>query len=472
MKRNYWRVVSWVLLWVVFLIKGVWMLDPDFGQHLKTGEVIVRSGLPMTDPFSYTMSSWRYIDHAWVSDVLIWAGYKTGGMWLLAAAYAAMATGALWLVTDKGRWGLVAAILGAAVFMGRMGVRPQVVDWLMTAVVLRHLNEDWWRKRKWVVPILFGVWANLHGGVAIGLAILGAKTVGLWWEGKLKFSDTAVLGLAMAATLANPYGVGLWRQIGLEVADVSLKKTVAEWRPWYGSVDFGFWMLAAMIGMWGWRYRKKIGWGEWLILGGTFAAGLSSLRHMAIFALTAAWVLGKVLVGFEEDFGRKHEVKQRLDWFYGLMMGVSLLVLAVQGGVELWGARQVSEERFYPIKAVEWLKSKPVKGNLFSDYGWGGYLIWKLPEKKTFVDGRMPSWKRPSGSAFEDYLDIVWREKDFGPVFELYGVEAVLWPKRYSDWFKNSKEKSFPDRLEIAGWEKIYEDRVSVIYNKQYEEVH
>ena len=90
MKRNYWRVVSWVLLWVVFLIKGVWMLDPDFGQHLKTGEVIVRSGLPMTDPFSYTMSSWRYIDHAWVSDVLIWAGYKTGGMWLLAAAYAAI----------------------------------------------------------------------------------------------------------------------------------------------------------------------------------------------------------------------------------------------------------------------------------------------------------------------------------------------------------------------------------------------
>lgn len=474
MKKNYWWVVSWVLLWVVFFVKGVWMLDPDFGQHLRTGELILKSGLPITDPFSYTMPNWKYIDHAWLSDVLIWLGYKAGGMGFLAAVYAVMAVGALGLVAGRGRWGMVTMILGAAVLIGRAGVRQQVEDWLMIAVILRLLEEKEWQKWKWIVPMVMGLWVNLHSGAAMGLAILGVGVIGMVGDKKFKISDGVVLGLAIMAVVVNPYGIGVWKEIGEVANDGVLRKSIAEWRPWYGAVDFGFWMLAAMAGMWGWRYRKGVGWGERLILGGTFAAGMSSLRHMPIFALTAGWVLGRVLEVFEEDVGRDHEVKQRLNWFYKLMVCVAFLVLVVQGGGELWGARRVSEERFYPREAVEWLKENPAEGNLFSDYGWGGYLIWKLPEKKTFVDGRMPSWKRPDGSAFEEFLEITWEGKDFEPIFEKYGVEAVLWPKRdlvkpkvwlNITWGKPKKGVEWlPVRLEKAGWEKVYEDEVSLVY--------
>ena len=34
------------------------------------------------------------------------------------------------------------------------------------------------------------------------------------------------------------------------------------------------------------------------------------------------------------------------------------------------------------------MKSHPSEGRSFSEYSWGGYLVWHLPEDKVFVDGR------------------------------------------------------------------------------------
>ena len=363
--------------------------------------------------------------------------------------------------------------MAGAVVRGRAGVRQQVLDWLAVAVILKFFEIGVWKKWKWLLPIVFGLWVNMHSGAAMGLAVLGAGMVGMALERRLKWSDAAIVVLIAVAVVINPYGLGLWKEIGEVANENSLKNTIAEWRPWYGAVDFGFWMLAAMTVMWGWRYRKEIGWGEKLILAGTFAAGMSSLRHMPIFALAAGWMLGKVLTGFEKDVGGRYEARQRLDWFYKLMVGVACLVVVVQGGVELWGARQLAEEKFYPKRAIEWLRSKNAEGNVFSDYGWGGYLIWKLPEKKTFVDGRMPSWKGSEGSAFEEFMDVTWKKKEFGPIFDKYGVDVVLWPKRdiaerkiwpNITWLKSEKQEYLPERLEKAGWEKVYEDNVSLVY--------
>ena len=112
---------------------------------------------------------------------------------------------------------------------------------------------------------------------------------------------------------------------------------------------------------------------------------------------------------------------------------------------------------------------------MFSEYGWGGYLIWKMPGKKTFVDGRMPSWREigeDSGWVFRDYLKMVRGDKDFRPDFEKYGVGVVLWPREWENkalwgikmsWLKPNPKKGFLVRLEEAGWKKVYEDGVAVI---------
>jgi hypothetical protein len=42
-----------------------------------------------------------------------------------------------------------------------------------------------------------------------------------------------------------------------------------------------------------------------------------------------------------------------------------------------------------PVEMANFLKNSGLSGNLFNDYGIGGYLVWALyPQWKTFIDGR------------------------------------------------------------------------------------
>ena len=127
-------------------------------------------------------------------------------------------------------------------------------------------------------------------------------------------------------------------------------------------------------------------------------------------------------------------------------------------------------------------------GRIFSEYNWGGYLIWKLPEKKVFIDGRMPSWRwkdNPEGelgAAFDDYSDILSGDKDYKGMFTKYNVDTVLTyiPRKpsvfdywqaYLDKFLaqfGREERSFDFLTELKkdGWIEVYRDSVAVIYKK------
>ena len=257
----------------------------------------------------------------------------------------------------------------------------------------------------------------------------------------------------------------------------NMRSAIAEWLPFYYGVDLGFWALFIFTTGLGWRYRKKIELWRWGIFGILFVAGLSSLRHMALFAVAAMPVLAKILEEMNGEFG-KGEAKERWKWFYRILVGVAVVLVMVEVGVGLINYRGLSEEKFYPKKAVKWLKLQNYSGNLFSDYGWGGYLIWKWPGKKLFVDGRMAIWREYNEWAFRDYLKIS-RDGEYKELFDKYDVGVVLWPKRelarkgsiwqinLPKWWPKQKEgKSLVEELKKDGWQKAYEDDISLVYRK------
>src|SRR3989344_1597948 len=58
--------------------------DYDLGFRLKTGELILTQGFPRTDPYSYTMPGFPYVEHAWGVGV-IWASlYQWSGTYGIA----------------------------------------------------------------------------------------------------------------------------------------------------------------------------------------------------------------------------------------------------------------------------------------------------------------------------------------------------------------------------------------------------
>ena len=58
-------------IFLAFLVVALRVLDPDFGWRLRTGLIILESGIPKLDPYSYTMPDFPFVDHAWGFDTFL-----------------------------------------------------------------------------------------------------------------------------------------------------------------------------------------------------------------------------------------------------------------------------------------------------------------------------------------------------------------------------------------------------------------
>ena len=109
-------------------------------------------------------------------------------------------------------------------------------------------------------------------------------------------------------------------------------------------------------------------------------------------------------------------------------------------------------------EAVEYLKREKIEGNIFNFYDWGGYLVWNLPEKKLFIDGRMTEWKIKDRHILRDYKTISNLEKGWEQKMEQYGINYVLLPPNYP----------LVSALYLSGaWERAHKSDMSVILKKK-----
>src|SRR4051812_10798096 len=86
------RIPAWVVpgaaLFAVIFAAFAVRLDPDFGWHLQSGRYILAHGIPAHDIFTYTASNFAWINHEWLSDLLIVGLVALGGYTAVAAAFA------------------------------------------------------------------------------------------------------------------------------------------------------------------------------------------------------------------------------------------------------------------------------------------------------------------------------------------------------------------------------------------------
>lgn len=483
-----------LIVFTLFCWRGTIFLDPDFGWHLKLGQIILDSGIPKTDPFSYTMSSYPFVDHEWLTNTIISMLYPFLGKIGLAGIYAVLVLLLMGLALSSKKskiWlKVVPFILGAGVLLDYSGIRPQVQSWVLLAILLRIiLNDDTWKRWRLVLPIFIVFWANLHGGFAIGIATLFCIVfLKSWRQRKLWLEGTFIFTLSLLASLVNPYGIHLWWEVWQQISDTSLRWTIAEWQPAIFSFNPSFIALLTLSLILLLRYRKKFRLEEIGLYFFFLLQGISSLRHIPLWTIVSLPLVVKGLEWFYQEAKKIKEGAWRFKKAYNFAIAGSLIVFTLQSIFGLLGAKSLTEEAFYPKKAVEFLKSNLPAGQIFSEYGWGGYLIWKLPEKKVFIDGRMPSWRwqsapsSESNYAMKDHQNITREETKYLPVFEKYGIATVLWPAPKQKEFAKAWEKkivntltrfsqkesgfNFPKQLEKDGWLILYQDTVAIILTK------
>jgi hypothetical protein len=504
--KNVFVFLFLVLIFCFFWWKSYSSIDPDFGYRLRNGLEIPTKGVPKVDPYSYTMPSFPYVEHAWLTAIAMAFVYSSIGYVGLSALASLVFVISILISAHRVKiknpivtryiskywyFGNTFFILAIANFFDFVGVRAQVISWFMVSVFFYALyDEKLWKKLRVVSPIFFLLWSNLHGSFAAGLSIF---LIYLMFRGirlrKIDKNDLCLFALSVGATIVNPYGTGVWREVWSSVSDSSLRWRISEWLPAFFVSDLSFAAYLTIATTLVWKYRKKYFLEEVVLYFFMLVQALMSARHIPIWIIVS---LPIATVGLDHLYSEVKDIKFAVPrfkrvYFFTLIGSVIMFCYSLFFALRSLGS--VSEENFYPKGAVEFLKRESFEGNLFSEYGWGGYLIWKYPEKKTFIDGRMPSWRRQSqpegeaSSAFDDYLDIISGKDPYKKQFEKYNVRMVLWPKseetvlsqigdKLDNFFERfGKEKddfNFTKKLENDGWEKIYEDKNSTVYKKSY----
>lgn len=119
----------------------------------------------------------------------------------------------------------------------------------------------------------------------------------------------------------------------------------------------------------------------------------------------------------------------------------------------------VSGERV-PVRAAEWCAAHPHPGKLFNDDRAGGYLSWKNPGEKTFIDGR---FILRSAQFFERYLNYASAPDSFIADADSLDIgRAVLPLCYYAKW-----GRLIPELLKTDRWHIVYRDEFYAVLDKR-----
>ena len=244
--------------------------DPDLWGHVRFGHDIVAAGsLHRSDPYSFT-SDRPWINHEWLAEVLMSLAYGVGEARGLVALKTVIVGLVLWciLASLRGRdWQptnhdllIVVALVG--MFSRYHPVRPQLFSLLLFALLLLALQKAERGNRRWLlgIPLIFAVWANLHGGFLVGLGILAIWLVADVVRQPQSRPKTIALGAAaVIATLVTPHGIDLWRFLAETVGPS--RPAIKDWQPAITArpIVLGPWLLVLVTAGWAmWRGRGGV----------------------------------------------------------------------------------------------------------------------------------------------------------------------------------------------------------------------
>lgn len=412
--------------------------DSDFWWHLRTGQYIVEThSLPVPDPFAYTTAAAPLayagegavqhfnLTHEWLAQVLLYGAYRAAGFpgvvalrALLLAAFCGLAGFVAWRRSGVADRGWLAGLAAAAIAVPFALDRPQLFTYLFLALAVAILES---RRRLWLLPPLFLIWANCHGGFFLGwvvLAVYCTEALVARVRGKSLPEERALWLWSAVAVLAsgiNPNGFRAVQVLFLYRSS-AMQSHLLEWgRPPLWPPPLFAWLLAAAAGAMLWQ-RRKVRVCDWLLLAAFSAAALAADRNTIFIGFFAPVFLAGYLPW-------KRPLPAVAGWAAAGALAAGIIWGTVAG--DFFQLR--AAEWRYPAGAADFLDAHHVTGRMFNTYEYGGYLIWRLwPRERVFIDGRALSER-----VFDDYARILYNHdasagKSAEQLLDQYGVQVIV----------------------------------------------
>lgn len=410
------------------------LFHSDIWGHVAYGHWILdHRALPDEEPFVSLAEGVPVVDTAWLGQVLFALAGRSGDPEAYSHLFAVVVLGgslvlmrALYLQTRSAGIAAAGSWLAWALGFSRHAViRPEAFGVLCFAAL-------WWlvvrtderRSRgfrgfeeevigpRWLpyglMPLLFALWANLHGSFVVGFAVLGSYAAGraceVVWESRsvaaalndARFRRWLILGeLAVLGTVVNPYGCDLLLHTVLFPSNPNLKD-VMEWFPL---------SMASLEAI-----PMGISWGLLLVVlrHSRARVAVCDVLVLAVFSLAVclrvrmiSWYAPALVVVLAPHGAELASRLRHTDWGAALRRRADPLFrpsfrLTLVAGLLVWvtfafspisrpvlGGRPRPAERLYsrdtPLGVTRWLRDHPPQGLVANPQWWGDWIVWDGP---------------------------------------------------------------------------------------------
>jgi hypothetical protein len=473
------RTMTIILFALIFAIAARIPVDTDTWWHIRSGGYTLTHGMIYADPFSFTRLGAPWINHSWGAQVILYGVWQVAGSFGLAVFVAALATVGMFFVYKMCEGSpymrAFALILGATAAAVFWSARPQMFSFALSAVVLYILYL--YRRKKadrlWLIPIIMGVWGNLHAGFSIGFIFLGGVIAGeilgrlfnrssvdyLDWRGIRKLVIISLI--SAAALVVNPYGLQMLLVPFQTVSIGALRDFIQEWNSpnFQGRETWAFiFLLLGVLGAAG-ASKRRINWTDFVLVSGTAFMALLAGRNIAVFAVVATPVLTYHLDSILTERGWALQPVRRVS--AGMArLNLVLLIVVLLGCLAkvllVLNPRLVAQEmrNYLPVGAVEYLQANPPPRQMFNSYNWGGYLMFALPDTPVYVDGRTDLY----GDDFlMQYLQTAIGGDGWQETLDAQGVNTVV----------IEQGSGLARRLrDDTAWREVYTDSMASIFER------
>ncbi|MGO8801488.1 hypothetical protein, partial [Candidatus Binatus sp.] len=477
-----------LVLLVIVVADLTRLADPDLWGHVRFGQdVLAQRQLIFYDPYSYSAPGHLWLNHEWLSEVLMAAIYNAfGTVGLKLMKFACSAATILFLVLaleeteSPARVQFAILIAASAPLATHLQFRPQIFTFALMSSILAILSRYNYRGRApvWLAIPILALWANLHGGFIMGLAALGTFTAVVFAQDlaaqrgiRRAMWLLAVTAASTIATLATPYGVGTWQAVIHALGNPHTRTAILDWLSLPQSLLF-HWRQEGPAGI----AVKIVALAMFVALGVTFiqtprggdlalisiaalmiAAAFLAVRNLPLAVIATVTPLARH-TALALEARRKRlglpiaHAKDRSPTINQLAVAVAAFELLILTGLF---SKKMAAGDSYPVGAIAYMKEHHLTGNILADFQWGEYVIWHMPPaSKVFIDGRYDTVYPPK--VIDDYLPFTNGEAAGKKILVNYPHDFVLVGQKNDPAYK----------LIVAqpGWKQIYRDDSCVLF--------
>lgn len=410
------KYVEWIIeaifLAIIIVITFQPFFTSDFYFHLKTGEDIVQNGrIPFTDEYSSSVLGKPIIPYEWLFEVWVYIAHDNFGL-TGVAVLASFFLAAYLLLFRQILVEIFELSLPFRIFFMSLIIflnyaywseRPQIAAFTFflatTYLVLKRVYKG--KNLLYITPPIFWIWTNLHASMIVGLGLFFSyfaffslrlllskdkKSA----EDKKRMKDLGLYSVInLVVTVLPPLGFKVYELLWKFYKNRELISSfLDEWAPLdFNAIHtkiylvlYGLAVVTFMYVMWKLKSKR-----EQLLL-------MLPLVPIALLMLTGerhAPFSFPLLLIFLIPIIRNLSLKiPKYVTHIAAVCLVLILGYGMQSFVSSTYAQYEKDERYYPEKAIPFMKEN-LKGNMLSDIKQGGYFMNALgPTQKVVIDGR------------------------------------------------------------------------------------